>query len=307
MHHRTEVHTRDLGYFLAVARELSFTRAAESLYVSQPALSKQIRQLERTLGVRLFARDRQQVRLTPAGETLLPHAEQTMTAWQLGTSALEELRLSTASQLRIGMSNSPGRGGLLPAIRSRFTAEHPTTTLSLRQVDWSDPSAGLSDGTSDVGFVWLPLPDQSRYSHVVLAEEPRMVALPAGHRLAGRPSVRFAEFADEPFLALPASAGPLRDYWLATDARDGSPPKVGAEVSGPDETYEALVAGEGVVLVASGNAPLLLRGDVVTVPVLDIGPSHFALAWRRNDDRPLVAAYVRAAHSARGSGPHAGT
>lgn len=299
----TDAHTRDLRYFLAVARELSFTRAAESLYLSQPALSKQIRQLERTLGAPLFTRDRRKVALTPAGETLLPYAEQTLASWQSGTAALEALRTSAASLLRIGMSTSPGRGGMLPAIRSRFTAEHPTTTLSLRQVGWSDPSAGLADGTSDVAFVWLPLPDPSRFAHLVLAEEPRLVALPAGHPLADRPSVDFADLLPEPFLALPASAGPLRDYWLATDARNGVPPTIGTEVAGPDETYEALVAGLGVVLLATGNAPLLLRGDgaVVTVPVHGITPSRFALAWRKDDIRPLVRAYARAARESRGT------
>ncbi|MFI5806478.1 LysR family transcriptional regulator [Streptomyces sp. NPDC051561] len=301
MHSPVDAHTRDLRYFLAVARELSFTGAAESLYISQPALSKQIRQLERTLGVQLFTRDRREVALTPAGETLVPYAEQTLTQWQLGISALEALRTSAASLLRIGMSTSPGRGGMLPAIRSRFTAEHPTTTLSLHQVDWSDASAGLADGTSDVAFVWLPLPDQSRFAHLTLAEDPRLVALPAAHPLADRARVDFAELLDEPFLALPPSAGPLRDYWLATDARRGTPPKIGAVVASPDETYEALVAGQGVVLVATGNAPLLLRGDVVTVPVHGITPSCFALAWRKDDVRPLVRAYIRAARDSRGA------
>ncbi|MFJ6697159.1 LysR family transcriptional regulator [Streptomyces sp. NPDC091272] len=301
-----DVHTRDLRYFLAVATELNFTRAAESLFVSQPALSKQIRQLERTLGADLFVRDRREVRLTAAGESLLPHAHQTLTAWQLGTNALAALRSATATVLHIGMSTSPGRGGLLPAIRSRFTAEHPEASPSLRQVDWSDPTAGLADGSSDVAFVWLPLPEPSRYAHLVLAEEPRLVALPTHHRLADRISIDFTELLDEPFLALPPSAGPLRDYWLATDARDGAPPRVGAVVAGPDETYEALVAGQGVVLVATGNASLILRGDVITIPVVGITPSRFALAWRKDDTRPLVRAYARAAQLSRGGGTTTG-
>jgi DNA-binding transcriptional LysR family regulator len=192
------------------------------------------------------------------------------------------------------MSTSPGRGGLLPAIRSRFTSAHPEAAVRLRQVGWQDPSAGLADGDADVAYVWLPLPDQDRYAWIVVAEEPRHVALPESHPLAARSEVDFTDLADEPFLALPESAGPLRDYWLALDERAGSPPRIGAEIASTEETYEALVAGLGVCLVAAGNVPLLTLGGVVARPVHGLSPSRYALAWRKEDQRPLVRAYTRA-------------
>ncbi|MEU9450601.1 LysR substrate-binding domain-containing protein [Streptomyces sp. NPDC048277] len=100
---------------------------------------------------------------------------------------------------------------------------------------------------------------------------------------------------DEPFLALPRSAGPLRDHWLALDARAGRPPRIGAEIAGAEETYEALIAGLGICLVAAGNAPLITRGGVTTRPVRGIGAGRYALAWRREDaHRPLVRAYAEA-------------
>jgi DNA-binding transcriptional LysR family regulator len=107
--------------------------------------------------------------------------------------------------------------------------------------------------------------------------------------------VTLAELLDEPFLALPRSAGPLTDFWLALDERGGRPARIGAVVNNPDETYEALVDGRGVCLIAAGNAPLLTRGDVVTLPVTDIAPSQLVLAWRAADARPLVRGYVEAA------------
>ncbi|MFE4576658.1 LysR family transcriptional regulator [Streptomyces chartreusis] len=290
-----DVHVRDLRYFVAVAEELHFTRAAERLYVSQPALSKQVRALERHLGAELFRRDPQGVTLTEAGEALLPHARRVLAAWSEGSAALEAARAAARSTLVVGMSTSPGRGGLLPAIRSRFTAAHPDTALRLRQVSWEDPTAGLADGDADIAFVWLPLPDAERYGWTVVAEEPRLVALPETHRLASRPEIDFADLLDEPFLALPAGAGPLRDYWLALEERAGRPPRIGAEIAGTEETYEALVAGLGVCLVATGNAPLITLGGVVTRPVRGLAPSRFALAWRREDARrPLVRAYAEA-------------
>ncbi|WP_405588459.1 LysR family transcriptional regulator [Streptomyces sp. NBC_01092] len=288
-----DVHVRDLRYFVAVAEELHFTRAAERLYVSQPALSKQVRALERQLGVELFRRDPQGVTLTGAGEALLPHARRVLDAWSQGSAALEAARAAARGTLVVGMSTSPGRGGLLPAIRSRFTAGHPDTVLLLRQVSWADATAGLADGDADVAFVWLPLPDADRYDWTVIARESRLVALPETHRLASRPEIDFTDLMDEPFLALPASAGPLRDHWLALEERAGRPPRIGAEIASTEETYEALVAGLGVCLVATGNAPLISLGGVVTRPVRGLSPSRYALAWRREDaGRPLVRAYA---------------
>jgi DNA-binding transcriptional LysR family regulator len=290
-----DVHARDLRYFVAVAEELHFTRAAEKLYVSQPALSKQIRALERQLGAELFRRDQHGVALTPAGEALLPHARTVLTAWDAGAAAVEAAKAAQRSTLVVGMSTSPGRGGLLPAVRSRFTAAHPEVTVRLRQMSWDDPTAGLADGTADVAFVWLPLPDEERYAWTVITEEPRLLALPDAHPLAARPEIDFADLLDEPFLALPESAGRLRDHWLALDARAGRPPRIGAEISGTEETYEALVAGLGVCLVAEGNAPLITLGGVTTRRVRGIDPSRYALAWRKEDgDRPLVRAYAQA-------------
>lgn len=289
----TDVHVRDLRYFLAVAEELHFTRAAERLYVSQPALSKQIRALERQLGVELLRRDPRGVLLTEAGQALLPHARQVLAAWAAADAAMATARAAGRGTLVVGMSTSPGRGGLLPAIRSRFTAAHPEAVVRLRQMSWQDPTAGLADGETEVAFVWLPLPDEERYGWTVVAEEPRLVALPDNHPLAAREEVDFADLADEPFLALPPSAGPLRDFWLALDERSGRPPRIGAEIAGTEETYEALVAGLGICLVAAGNAPLITLGGVVTRPVRGIGPSRYVLAWRKEDGGRALVRGVR--------------
>ncbi|MFC7261747.1 LysR family transcriptional regulator [Streptomyces lutosisoli] len=298
-----DVHGRDLRYFVAVAEDLHFTRAAERLFVSQPALSKQIRMLERQLGAELFERDRQGVRLTAVGSALLPYARRVLADWDAASDAVERAKAEQQATLVVGMSTSPGRGGLLPAVRSRFSEACPAARVELRQVSWMDSSAGLADGSVDAAFVWLPVPDGERYEWVVVAEEPRHVALPDTHPLAPRPEIDFAELLDEPFIAIPKSAGVLRDYWLALDARAGSPARIGAEAASADETYEALVDGRGVCLLAAGNAPLLTRGGVVTRPVRGISPSRLALAWRAGDSRPLVGAYAEAARLASGDRP----
>src|SRR5580698_8064466 len=181
-----DVHGRDLRYFVTVAEELHFTRAAERLYLSQPALSKQIRMLERQLGAQLFERDRRHVTLTPVGAALLPHARRVLAEWDQAWQAAEQARAEQRASLHVGMSTSPARGGMLPAIRSRFTALHPGATVTLREVGWEDPTAGLASEQADVAFVWLPIPDPGRYRWVVVATEPRLVAMPADGPLARR-------------------------------------------------------------------------------------------------------------------------
>ncbi len=228
-----DVHLRDLRYFLAVAEELSFTRAAARLHLSQPALSKQIRQLERSLRVTLLDRDSRGVTLRPAGAALLAEAGRLLESWDQTLRAVADADSHDRRVLRVGLQTGIGRD-LYPAAARLFTAGQPGWRISLRMCPWTDPSAGLIDRTSDAAFVWLPAP--AGIEHRVIAREPRWVALPAGHRLAAREEVDFAELLDEPFVALPVQTGPLREFWLATAERDGHPARIGAEAATPEET-----------------------------------------------------------------------
>ena len=282
-----DVHLRDLRYFLAVAEQLHFTRAAETLYVSQPALSKQIRVLERQLRVTLFDRDRGSVRLTRAGSELVPYAERMVESWE---GAKQSLSKASDCTLVIGMHTSPGRG-LLPKVRATMLASCPGVELELRHAPWSDRTAGLADGNADAAFVWLPLP-RPPYRWVTVAREQRLVALPNDHSLAGRDSVSMADLLDEPFLALPGSAGPLRDYWLALDEREGHPVRIAAEINDTEETYEAVAGGVGVCLLAAGNAPIFARGAVTMLPVRDLSPSELVVAWNERRCPPLLETFT---------------
>jgi DNA-binding transcriptional LysR family regulator len=283
-----DVHVRDLRYFAAVAHELSFTRAAERLYISQPALSKQIRALERQLGVTLLDREPNGVRLTRAGTELLPHAERMIASWE---EAQRSLIRADNCTLVIGMHTSPGRG-LLPRVRAMMVAGCPEVELELHHVAWSDPTAGLAAQVTDAAFVWLPL-HRPPYRWLTIAREPRLVAVAKAHRLAGRESVSIADLLDEPFLALPASAGPLRDHFLAVDERNGHPVRVAAEINDTEETYEAVASGIGICLLAAGNAPIFDRGDVRMLPVHDLGPSELVLAWDERRCPPLLELFAR--------------
>lgn len=285
-----DVHLRDLRCFLAVAEVLHSTRAAEALHVSQPALSKQVAALEAQLRTPLFVRDRRGVHLTAAGTALVPAAQAVLAAWEHAEAELTAAATRAAATLTVGISTGLGRG-LLPAVRARVSTAAPQAELRVRQVAWHDPTGGLADDgpdRSDAAFVWLPLPQEHRYTWSVVAVEPRLLALPATHRLAVRDAVDIGDLLDEPFLALPAAAGPLRQDWLAAGARGGRPVVIGAEIATAEEAVEALTSGLGVCLVAAGNAPLLTRDGVVTRPVTGVDHARLALAWRRHDERPLL-------------------
>ncbi|MEV0231074.1 LysR family transcriptional regulator [Nonomuraea sp. NPDC050786] len=279
---------RELRYFVAVAEELNVTRAAERLFVSQPALSKQLRVLERQLGFRLFERVHSGVVLTRQGEVLLPVARDLIERWTAGVEAARAA--APAGTLVIGIQTAVGRGLQQEALR-RFRAAMPGWEVSLRLVGWDDPSGGLADGSSDVAFIWLPVPPGLQT--YVLATESRGLAMPDDHPLAELPEIPFAALREEPFIALPPAAGPLRDFWLGRDARDDEP-VVGVTANTPEEVFEAVISGLGVVLVAEGNAALYNRPGMVYRPVTGLPPGELAIAWREGDGSPQVAAFVDA-------------
>jgi len=286
-----DVHLRELRYFVAVAEHLHFTLAAEALYVSQPALSKQIRALEAQLQTPLFARNRRAVQLTPDGEALLPHARSVLEAWARAQATLSTASARRQTTLVVGISTGLGRG-LLPAVRARLAESAPAARFHVRQVGWADATGGLAatgPDRTDAAFVWLPGPDPESYVWTEVLTEPRMIALPAAHPLAGRDDLDITDVLDEPFLALPASSGCLRDYWLATEERRGAPVRIGAEITGAEETVEALTAGLGICLLSEGNAPHIAREGVAIRPISGVGPSRLALVWRRGDNRPLLS------------------
>jgi DNA-binding transcriptional LysR family regulator len=288
-----DVHSRDLRYFVAVAQERHVTRAARALHVSQPALSKQIRALERQVGAELFRRLPHGVELTPAGEALVPHARRIL---EVADAAARDVA-ATAHRLVVGVSTTVGRG-LLPAVRSRLTARDPLVDPQVRQVPWDDASAGLGDGSCDVAVAWAPVPGPVRT--LVLAREPVVVAMAAHHPLAAQETLAFADLATSEFLALPSSAGPLRDFWLGTAHRGGRPARIAAEVRTVDEVHEALLDRPSVVLLAEGNAGTLAHDGVVVRPLTGLPPCTLVLAWRADDHRPAVRHYVDACREVRG-------
>lgn len=288
-----DVDTRLVRYFIAVADEGSLTRAAQRLFVSQPALTKQIKHLEAQLGVRLFTRSRAGMSLTEAGQAL---AEQAPTLLATCDQVLQETK-SAASRaarvLRIGFLASAANEATQDII-ARFGRIRPGWRVDMRQAAWSDPSAGLADGEVDAALLRLPFPGQDTLRVEVLLTEPRWVALPAAHPLAARDQIPFRDLWDEPFVAAPPETGWWRDYWLAVDERDSHPPHIGATTDQPDDWLQAIANGYGVALAPESAARFYSRPGVTYRPVTGVSPSQVGIAWLpAADANPIVQDFVR--------------
>ncbi len=275
-----DIDIRLLRYFAAVVEEGNLTRAAQRLFISQPALTKQIRQLETHLGVNLFVRSRTGMAPTEAGEALAQHAGAVLTAWESALRVTRGATTRAARTLRVGFVASAANEYTRPII-AEFARRRPGWRVQMRQTEWSDPTAGLAAGEVDVALLRLPVSVRSGLDVEILLTEPRWIALPAAHRLAQHDRIPFSALYDEPFVAAPAESGEWRDYWLAADEREGNPVRIGAVAHHPDEWLNAIAHGQGISLTPEATARFYQRPDVVYRPVTGVSPSRIGVARPR--------------------------
>jgi DNA-binding transcriptional LysR family regulator len=277
-------------YFVAVAEELHFGRAAERLHIAQPSLSHQIRRLEQQLGVTLLERTSRRVELTPAGRALLTEGRRLLNQSQ---RAIRLVRAASSEHLTIGFYGSAA-DGLLPSILRAFGDRHPAVEVSVR-----DLMLGRIDdilgGSVDVAFTRL-LPGQTEVQVEVIAREPRFVALPTEHPLAGRDSLTFEDLRHESFITNPAVEAPGPPArWLAEQARHGLPGRAAAQAASVQEILTIVASGRGVSLVPASVSEHYPRADVDYVEVTDADPAVVSLAWQPGSLRPTVEAFIETA------------
>lgn len=278
---------RLVEYFIAVAEELHFGRAAERLHIAQPSLSQQIRRLEHHLGVTLLDRDSRNVRLTEAGQALLREGRKTLSQ---ARHTVQATRSAAAGRLTAGFYGTAATR-LLPDLLCAFSERLPSVEVSVRELLLGSIDDVL-DGRVDVAFTRL-LPGQTELEVEVLARERRLAALALAHPLATRRSLTFAELRDESFIvnpAVPTSGPPAR--WLAEQRRHGLPGRIAAQSASVQEILTLVAAGRGVSLVPSAVAAHYPRGDVAYVPVTDAEPAVISLAWRPGPLAPHVEAFI---------------
>lgn len=233
-----------LRYFLEVARQRNFTRAAGRLHLAQAALSEQVRKLETELGAVLFQRGRRESTLTAAGETLRIHAEALLERADAAQNAVQALMGLRGGRLVIGAIPSVS-AGLLPKTLAAFRRDHPKVELVIAEGTSEEVGEGVESGRIELGVIQHPATGSMLEERLLLVE-PFALLVPPGHRIAARKSVDLRSVADEPFVFF---KGRARDSALAACRSAGFEPRMACE-SGELETVRALVAaGLGLALL----------------------------------------------------------
>lgn len=290
-----DVDLRELRYFVAVADELHFSRAATRLHLDQPTLSRHVRRLENQLGVMLLERTTRSVTLTAAGAAFLEKARETLTSADAAAEAARRAAAGQTGVLRVGMMAQVAND-LRMRVFSAFQERHPDVELRPMSYPFADPSCGLASAATDVAFAWLPLAHPQIQAEV-LFEEPRLFVLAKTHPLSKRPALSIDEVAHEPFFELESDHDqPLvaawNDFWQLQPRSDGVRRPIGAVVANEEEWLDALARGLAISTTAISAAKFYPWPGIAYVDAVDIPPAKVALAWRSDRQSHLVENFV---------------
>lgn len=286
---------RLLRFFVAVAEEQHFGRAARRLHMTQPPLSRGIMQLENELAVALFDRTSRSVTLTTAGAALYPRACDLLEHADHVRASVHSL--PRTHTLTIGTLGNTAEevGSLLVAA---FRKDHPDADVRIQESDLADPTLGLRDGRVDVALTRAPFEDDG-IGFVVLRSDPVGVVLRIGDPLADRPQLRLADLQDQFWFRLPDDLDPAwRAYWNGDIPTDQV-----AEAPIARTVQECLQAAlwNGLIGLAPVRQPV--PKGLVIVPLVDKSPSDLVVAWNRSGQDPLVRSFCRIAAKTNTSAP----
>ncbi|HUL58017.1 MAG TPA: LysR substrate-binding domain-containing protein [Anaeromyxobacteraceae bacterium] len=277
---------RHLRYFLAVAEELHFGRAAARLHIAQPPLSQQIRQLEGELGFALFLRTQRRVRLTEAGAAFREEARSLLERLEQAKAAAGRVARGEAGALAVGFVAS-ATYALLPRLYRRFRERHPDVALTLEEMSTAEQVDALRAGRIQLGLARPPVGDDALHAEP-LADEPLVVALPSRHPLAGGTALPLRALAHEPFVLFPRHPRPgWIDVVQEACRAAGFRPAVAQEVLELSTAVTLVAAGIGVSLVPASAQALRLDG-VAYRALRRPAPKTTLVALRRPDERRAV-------------------
>jgi DNA-binding transcriptional LysR family regulator len=282
---------RHLRYFVAVAEELHFGRAAARLGISQPPLSQQIQHLERTMGVVLLERTNRRVRLTPAGAVLLERARRLLGAMEEAVEATRGAARGEVGTLSVAFAASV-MFLALPRIIREFRVRYPGVHLELRELPTGTQIEALLAGELDVGFLRQPADNPLLHLEPVM-RDPLLIALNAQHPLARRARVPLAALAQERFVLFPRDLAPgLYALVLSLCREAGFVPHVVQESRELYTTVSLVEAGMGVTIVPASVRKLGWRG-VVYKSIREPGAlSTVAVSWRVDASNPVIRSFV---------------
>ena len=290
---------RQLRYFLAVAEELHFARAAERLGISQPSLSQQIKLIETKLGTRLFHRAHRRIELSDAGQSFLQEARIILEHAQRAVQLARDIGRGEAGRIDIGIVGSTMFDRSFPPLLTTFRRAHPEIRLAMHELPILQQIEALPHLKLDIAIVRAPLPKPmpEDIEHFVLSQQGLIAALPSTHRLADAAVIELQDLADDEFLAFTDPEGIGLGHGLLDICRqNGFEPRITQHVSEVGTMVSLIAAGFGVSLVADTFTAIQLPG-LRYVPLKEEYHSQLIVAHRRFERSPAVQSLLRGIRS----------
>ncbi|MFA8438458.1 LysR family transcriptional regulator [Pueribacillus sp. YX66] len=278
---------RQLEYFMEVAKQLNFTKAASTLHISQPSLSKTIKNMEDTLGVPLFYRSAKQLELTDAGKALLTNAKTVIDAFNNLTSELTDVVNLKKGEVRIGIPPIIG-AAFFSTIISQYIESYPGIQVTLTEVGSKKIKDGVDEGTLDIGLICnLPI-QKGSFETIKLLKDPLMLIVHHEHQLASKPFITFKEIESEPFIQYRHDFS-LHDSIMEECARHGFYPHIVCESSQKDFMIEMVEAKLGVALLPSKICANIINENIVSIPIEDHPVNlELGMIWKKNKYLPFA-------------------
>jgi molybdate transport repressor ModE-like protein len=284
-----DLNLRLLQSLEAVAAEGSMTRAARVLNLTQQAVSGQIRQLERVVGAPLVERRPTGIELTTAGQVVLKQGVALLSSAQ---AMVADARLAASGRpdpLRVAFK-AQSTAHFMPAVEAALRQEAPD--LELRPIashTLPDELDALVDGRADAAFLWLPIGEDPRFTIHPLMHEDRWVALPPGHPLESRTTLRIADLADVPVVG-PRDGMPeaVVDFWFIDPRPDGSRAVFGPQARTPEECLHLVAAGHGCWIAPASTVTYFAHPKLTWLPLVDAEPNVLALIWLKHSANPML-------------------
>jgi len=296
------VELRHLRYFVAVAEELHFGRAAERLRIAQPPLSRQIKDLEREVGTPLFDRVPRGVELTPAGQAFLPEARLTLAQAERAQRTAQRAALGETGRLRVGFVEAATHTGILPDVLGFFRVHLPAIGLSLFELDPLRQEEAFRDGRIDLGILQGSMLESARWlREESIYTEPIVLAVPGEHRLAGRTRFTLASLAEEAFVLFPRQTDPaLFDDIVSRCRTAGFSPRVVQEATGWHTLTSLVGAGVGIGFVPKSITAFQQQGVAYrSIPDLSV-QMMLSAVWRAGEKSPVRERFVTALRAVAG-------
>lgn len=283
---------RHLHYFITVAEELHFSRAAQKLHIAQPPLSQQIRNLEIELGIKLFERTKRKVELTVAGKAFLTEARQVFHQIEKAVRIAKQAERGEIGRLIVGF-NSSATYSVLPTILHRFRQTHPQIELVLNELTTSQQLEYLARQQIDLGLLYLPLKENDQLSYIPIHQESLVVAISATHPLAVATKVSLSQLSQESFILPPHHLGEAlyKEISKLLAQHNFVPQRIQEAIQ--LQTAISLVAGGIGVAIVPASLQNLQRAGVVykslqeTTPEIEIGA-----VWRKHDSSPILKRFL---------------